>query len=109
MSYLYYNRVLKSTQYIKQNFDKKISLFQGFEGIFLFIKCQTPDFGIGVGPYLLGNLVPVYGFSMVYIAAGMISVLGMLLYYLLLARKGRFTPAQMERDRHLKLAEAKRA
>ena len=42
MSYLYYNRVLKSTQYIKQNFDKKISLFQGFEGIFLFIKCQTP-------------------------------------------------------------------
>ena len=67
------------------------------------------DFGIGVGPYLLGNLVPVYGFSMVYIAAGMISVLGMLLYYLLLARKGRFTPAQMERDRHLKLAEAKRA
>ena len=42
MSYLYYNRVLKSTQYIKQDFDKKISLFQGFEGIFLFIKCQTP-------------------------------------------------------------------
>ena len=44
MSYLYYNRVLKSTQYIKQNFDKKISLFQGFEGIFLFIKCQTPAY-----------------------------------------------------------------
>lgn len=62
------------------------------------------DFGIGVGPYLLGNLVPAYGFPMVYIVAGIISMFGIVLYYLLLARKGRFTPEQMERDRRLKLA-----
>ncbi len=41
---LYYNRVLKSTQQKYLKIDKKISLFQGFEGIFSFYKCQTPEF-----------------------------------------------------------------
>ena len=40
---LYYNRVLKSTQQKYLKIDKKISLFQGFEGIFSFYKCQTPE------------------------------------------------------------------
>ncbi len=66
------------------------------------------DFGIGVGPYLLGNLVPAYGFSIVYIVAGIISILGLGVYYVLLARHGKFTPKQMEQDRRFKIAEAKR-
>lgn len=64
------------------------------------------DFGIGVGPYLLGNLVPVYGFSMVYLSAGVIALYGIHFYYMELGRKGRFTAKRMAEDKQAKLKAA---
>lgn len=66
------------------------------------------DFGIGVGPYTLGSFVPVYGFSFVYFAAGIISIGGIVLYYYLLGRHHRFTRHQMDRDSEAKKIIAKR-
>lgn len=66
------------------------------------------DFGIGVGPYTLGSFVPTFGFSFVYAAAGVISILGMFLYYYLLARKHRFTRYQMDRTSQAKTIVAQR-
>ncbi len=64
------------------------------------------DAGIGVGPYLLGNIVTAWGFSAVYETAGIISIFGILLYYILLGRNGRFTIARMRADRELKTSES---
>lgn len=64
------------------------------------------DLGIGVGPYLLGNLVNTYGFSAVYICAAVFAIFGIGFYYLELGRKSRFTPYRMEQDREMKLKEA---
>ncbi len=66
------------------------------------------DFGIGVGPYTLGSFVPAFGFSFVYIAAGAISLIGIVLYYYLLARHHRFTRHQMDRDSEAKTIIAQR-
>ena len=66
------------------------------------------DFGIGVGPYTLGSFVPAFGFSFVYIAAGAISLIGIVLYYYLLARHHRFTRHQMDRDSEAKTIIAER-
>lgn len=60
------------------------------------------DFGIGVGPYTLGSFVPSMGFDFVYLAAGVISIAGMALYYVLLGRYGRFTRHQMDRTAEAK-------
>ena len=62
--------------------------------------------GIGVGPYLLGNLVTVYGFSAVYACAAVLSLFGTVFYYLELGRHDRFTVERMEQDRVMKLKEA---
>lgn len=64
------------------------------------------DLGIGVGPYLLGNLVTVYGFSAVYACAAVLSLFGTAFYYLELGRHDRFTVERMEQDRVMKLKEA---
>ncbi len=64
------------------------------------------DLGIGVGPYLLGNLVTTYGFYAVYLCAAVLSLLGMAFYYLELGRRNRFTMKRMEADRVMKLKEA---
>lgn len=61
------------------------------------------DFGIGVGPYTLGSFVPSFGFSVVYIIAGVISLLGVGIYFFLLGKNGRFTRHQMDRDSKAKL------
>lgn len=61
------------------------------------------DLGIGVGPYLLGHLVPEYGFSMVYLAAGMIALFGIHFYYMQLGRTGRFSAERMEKEKEEKL------
>jgi hypothetical protein len=61
------------------------------------------DFGIGVGPYTLGSFVPSMGFEFVYIAAGVISLLGIALYFILIGRYGRFTRHQMDRTAQAKL------
>lgn len=66
------------------------------------------DLGIGVGPYTLGSFVPTFGFSFVYIAAGVLAVAGMGLYYYLLARHHRFTRHQMDRDSEAKTIVAER-
>ena len=55
------------------------------------------DLGIGVGPYALGSVVPMAGFSAVYVIAGVVSVAGIGLYYVMLAREHRFTRQQMDR------------
>lgn len=60
------------------------------------------DFGIGVGPYTLGSFVPTFGFSFVYLAAGVISLIGMGLYYMLIGRYGLFTRAHMDRTSQAK-------
>lgn len=60
------------------------------------------DFGIGVGPYTLGSFVPAFGFSFVYFAAGAISLIGIVLYYYLLARRGLFTRDRMDRTAQAK-------
>lgn len=56
------------------------------------------DLGIGVGPYTLGSFVPAMGFSFVYLAAGVLAMCGIGIYYILLARHDRFTRHQMDRD-----------
>ena len=61
------------------------------------------DFGIGVGPYLLGNIATSFGFPMVYWVAGIISLFGIVLYYIMLARVGKFTMSQMNRDSTAKM------
>ena len=53
------------------------------------------DIGVGVGPYLLGALVPVYGFSSVYLTAGILALADIVLYYLLLGKSGVFSKYQM--------------
>ena len=60
------------------------------------------DFGIGVGPYTLGSFVPDFGFSIVYLIAGVLSVVGMALYYVMIGRYGRFTRHQMDRTAEAK-------
>ena len=60
------------------------------------------DFGIGVGPYTLGSFVPSFGFSIVYLVAGALALVGMGLYYVLIARFGRFTRHQMDRTAEAK-------
>jgi hypothetical protein len=42
------------------------------------------------------------GFDFVYLAAGVISIAGMALYYVLLGRYGRFTRHQMDRTAEAK-------
>lgn len=54
------------------------------------------DFGVGIGPYLLGFLVPAYGFTSVYFAGAIIALIGIPLYYILIGRSGVFSYAQME-------------
>ena len=66
------------------------------------------DFGIGIGPYTLGSFVPTYGFSFVYLAAAVLSLAGIGLYYYLLGRHGRFTREQMNRDSQAKTLVAER-
>ncbi len=66
------------------------------------------DFGIGVGPYTLGSFVPSFGFSFVYIAAAAISLAGIALYYMILARRGLFTRNHMDRTSQAKEIVAER-
>lgn len=60
------------------------------------------DAGIGVGPYVLGSIVNNFGFPAVYSTSGIISVIGIALYFFMLGRPGRFTKRQMQRDREAK-------
>lgn len=57
------------------------------------------DFGVGIGPYLLGFLVPAYGFTSVYFAGALVALIGIPLYYVLIGRSGVFSYAQMEQVR----------
>lgn len=63
------------------------------------------DFGVGIGPYLLGFLVPAYGFTSVYFAGAIVALVGIPLYYILIGRSGVFSYAQMEQVRHREEAE----
>lgn len=54
------------------------------------------DLGIGVGPYMLGSVVPLYGFPSVYYLAALIALASLPLYYFIIGRKGMFTKRWME-------------
>ncbi len=60
------------------------------------------DLGIGFGPFLLGQLVPSYGFEMVYLAAAAIAFFGIYFYYIELGRTGRFSAERWEEERLVK-------
>lgn len=57
------------------------------------------DLGIGFGPFLLGGLVPDYGFSMVYLVAAAIAFFGIYLYYIELGKTGHFSAERWEEGR----------
>lgn len=57
------------------------------------------DLGIGFGPFILGSIVPYYGFSMVYLVAGAIAFFGIYFYYIELGRRGRFSAEHWEEGR----------
>jgi len=61
------------------------------------------DFGIGVGPYTLGSFVPAFGFSIVYILAGVIAIIGAGVYFFLLGKSARFSRRRMDRDSEAKV------
>ncbi len=61
------------------------------------------DLGVGVGPYVLGSLVPAYGFSSVYIGGAVTAAIAIPLYYVLIGRSGVFSYAQMEQVRNRKI------
>ena len=63
---------------------------------------------IGVGPYTLGSFVPSFGFSIVYLIAGALALVGMGLYYIMIGRFGRFTRHQMDRTAEAKQIVAQR-
>lgn len=54
------------------------------------------DMGVGIGPYMLGALVPAYGFPSVYFSAGIISLLSIPLYYALISRRGMYSHRWMK-------------
>lgn len=47
------------------------------------------DFGMGIGPFLLGYLMQVTGFRGLYLAMSVIAFLGVPLYYFLHGKKAR--------------------
>lgn len=57
---------------------------------FIFI-----DLGVGVGPYLLGSLVPAHGFSSMYYGAAVIALAAVPLYYGLIGRTGIFSASHL--------------
>ena len=57
------------------------------------------DLGIGFGPFILGSIVPDYGFSMVYLVAGAIAFFGIYFYYIELGKRGRFSSENWEEGR----------
>lgn len=55
------------------------------------------DLGIGLGPYLLGILIPYIGFRGVYFCAGIISIICIVIYYFLHGQK-KYPPAIIENN-----------
>lgn len=57
------------------------------------------DLGIGFGPFLLGSLVPDYGFSMMYLVAAAVAFFGIYFYYIELGKTGKFSAERWEEER----------
>lgn len=47
------------------------------------------DLGYGIGPFILGYIIPAYGFKGVYLGLAFYALLGIVLYYVLHGRKDR--------------------
>lgn len=60
------------------------------------------DMGTGVGPYCLGSVVPLFGFSALYIFAAFIAVLGFCGYFFSMGRFQRFSIERLNRERAIK-------
>lgn len=58
------------------------------------------DLGIGFGPFILGSLVPEYGFDMVYLVAAAIAFFAIYFYYIELGRMGRFSEERWEEEQY---------
>ncbi|WP_130860509.1 MFS transporter [Gracilibacillus phocaeensis] len=52
------------------------------------------DGGLGFGPYLLGLIVPITGYSMLYTILGLVVIVAAGLYFLLHGKKGKVVTAQ---------------
>ncbi|MDX8289825.1 MFS transporter [Metabacillus indicus] len=54
------------------------------------------DAGLGFGPYLLGFVIPVTGYSMLYVILGFAVILSIGLYYMLHGKKEHASPAEVQ-------------
>lgn len=59
------------------------------------------DFGIGIGPFFLGFIIPMIGFSGMYAGMAAISLAGVALYYLVHGKKAATYQKQKETENHL--------
>ncbi|QSX34657.1 hypothetical protein JYB87_05310 [Shewanella avicenniae] len=61
------------------------------------------DLGVGLGPLLLGNIIPKLQFSGMYELLAVVMLLCLVAYYILLGRleSERQQPAQLELSQHL--------
>jgi MFS family permease len=54
------------------------------------------DAGLGFGPYILGFIIPLTGYSTLYVILGILSMITVILYYFLYGRKEREAKANMK-------------
>jgi MFS family permease len=54
------------------------------------------DAGLGFGPYILGFIIPLTGYSTLYVILGILSIATVVLYYFLYGRKEREAKANMK-------------
>lgn len=54
------------------------------------------DAGLGFGPYILGFIIPLTGYSTLYVILGILSIATVILYYFLYGRKEREAKANMK-------------
>jgi MFS family permease len=54
------------------------------------------DAGLGFGPYILGFIIPLTGYSTLYVILGILSLATVVLYYFLYGKKERVAKANME-------------
>lgn len=67
------------------------------------------DLGVGVGPYVLGNVVDFFGFVAVYLVSAAIMAASMVYYYLTMGRPGRFEARRMAREKEARAKEVEAA
>ncbi|WP_338469605.1 MFS transporter [Niallia sp. XMNu-256] len=59
------------------------------------------DFGIGVGPFILGFVLPLTGFRGMYVLMAVISLVGVLIYYFVHGKKAAVVQKEQQRTNNL--------